>query len=414
VEVPSEFALPAGDPTGAVEIDADTLLKFWLLSDAIVFEMTHFGGWVGLGVSGTYAMHSGGDGADVVVCDADGLLRYWVLEYYMPPVSEGIPVSDSGDASGECTMADGVTTLAFKRPLLAQAPTQRDVDGAGLNWLIYGYGSQMTMTFHEKYSSIQVDLSEEEVELEVEKRSATVVLWLHVVCMWVAWAWLFPAGVYCARYLRMVKQKVAGLPLWMYIHKRTMYVGWALMLLGFAFSVAYTVNSGTPHFLSFHTKLGLAVVILGFLQPFIAFVRPKPHPDQAKRCCSDQRTLWEYVHKTIGHSAVVLGIFACLSGSYKARAMGFSALFVVSLVAQLLGYMPLIFAALYKETLGGGKQDPRPLLLEDVKAAANCVQVSAADWPSSVSIAADGVPVRTEAEAKAAARKAPQLNNVAQ
>jgi hypothetical protein len=66
------------------------------------------------------------------------------------------------------------------------------------------------------------------------------------------------------------------------------------MLVGFAIALSMTKGE---HFTSTHSRLGLAVIIAGALQPLNALFRPAP--DAAKRW------LWNILHKGMGYFAVV-------------------------------------------------------------------------------------------------------------
>lgn len=76
------------------------------------------------------------------------------------------------------------------------------------------------------------------------------------------------------------------------------YSGVILALVGLIVAVYMKLN--TPHFNSTHAKFGLAVMIVGVLQPLNAFIRPKPG--------AEWRSLWSFAHKNMGYAAVLAAV----------------------------------------------------------------------------------------------------------
>lgn len=66
--------------------------------------------------------------------------------------------------------------------------------------------------------------------------------------------------------------------LWFKYHRRAQVVGLLLTGVAFIIAIVMTVNASKPHFSNVHAKLGLAVTLLGVLQPVNALVRPHPLP----------------------------------------------------------------------------------------------------------------------------------------
>jgi hypothetical protein len=82
-----------------------------------------------------------------------------------------------------------------------------------------------------------------------------------------------------------------------------------LSIVGLGLAIAL-VPEGT-HFSKGHHRIGLAVFLLGFLQPFIAMVRPKPSVGETK---PRARWVWELVHKSTGYAALGLAVAAVFTG----------------------------------------------------------------------------------------------------
>merc|ERR1711948_100382 len=120
-----------------------------------------------------------------------------------------------------------------------------------------------------------------------------------------------------------------------------MGVGWALQLVGFIMAIIYVELHSAP-FSSFHTFIGLLVVIVGTLQPVNALLRPhKPEEGQVK---TRMRAAWELMHKGLGWLAVVLGMLNLLLGvmllvakSYDSIAVGVASLMAIVCIAVPLG-----------------------------------------------------------------------------
>eukprot|EP01064_Diplonema_japonicum_P028918 TRINITY_DN454_c1_g1_i1.p1 TRINITY_DN454_c1_g1~~TRINITY_DN454_c1_g1_i1.p1 ORF type:complete len:547 (+),score=114.30 TRINITY_DN454_c1_g1_i1:45-1685(+) len=114
---------------------------------------------------------------------------------------------------------------------------------------------------------------------------------LHGVFMFLAWGVCCNFGVLIGRYWK------AGDPKWFQAHRALMSIGLLLAIIGFGLIIP-SVQS--KHFMFAHGGIGLAVMIVGLLQPLNAFVRPHKAP------ASTLRTVWELVHKNAGRLALLL------------------------------------------------------------------------------------------------------------
>ena len=95
-------------------------------------------------------------------------------------------------------------------------------------------------------------------------------------------------------------------PFWYRAHVQLQRLGVILGVLGAILGVVM-VGSSTPHFSVRHTQLGLAVTVLGLMQPVIAAKRPPSSPRTTSRkvcecvfgelwwsslCCDSALTVW--------------------------------------------------------------------------------------------------------------------------
>jgi hypothetical protein len=151
----------------------------------------------------------------------------------------------------------------------------------------------------------------------VPSRPVPTLIWLHAICMMLSWGFLLPLGVILSRYYKQDPRVVYGKPFWFRGHQTCQYSGVLLMLLGFFFLAAHKGvfncfrlrGPGTLHML-----FGDLVVILGFAQPFIAYVRPPAHKDHdpTRTFFNDKRIRWEKLHHTTGYVALALGMYQCV------------------------------------------------------------------------------------------------------
>ena len=140
-----------------------------------------------------------------------------------------------------------------------------------------------------------------------------------------SWGVLLPWGASIAACCKQSGVKIGSEPCWFSLHKTLMPSGWLLQLAGFVCIVVYKKGSftGATPTGQAHVVIGLIVVILGTLNPFVARVRPHPVDQDGVRTFG--RRLWELVHKyLIGWTAVVGGLVNCvvaagmlLSGAYS-------------------------------------------------------------------------------------------------
>ncbi len=75
-------------------------------------------------------------------------------------------------------------------------------------------------------------------------------------------------------------------PFWFQAHRYAQTVGLLFTSIAFVLALVMTAKDGKPHFGNLHGRLGLAVTILGLLQPLNAFVRPSPQPRTTLRIVS--------------------------------------------------------------------------------------------------------------------------------
>jgi len=126
----------------------------------------------------------------------------------------------------------------------------------------------------------------------------------HASLMWLGWGFFLPLGIGTARFLKPFHP-----PLWFQLHRGFQLFGLALVFCGFIIGVAY-IGSHTQ---KEHMGFGYTAISLGFLQPFIAFIRP--HPPEKGQPASTPRKIWYGVHAGVGYSAIILAFIAMIIGA---------------------------------------------------------------------------------------------------
>lgn len=116
----------------------------------------------------------------------------------------------------------------------------------------------------------------------------------HGLCMLIGWGVLLPVGAAMAS----LKKRI-GAPLWFKAHIAIQVTGLSVALAGFI--IATTQFERT---LDKHGKLGIVVMALGLLQPLNGILRPKKPSQEGAR--SSARVGWEWLHKAVGWSALLL------------------------------------------------------------------------------------------------------------
>lgn len=121
---------------------------------------------------------------------------------------------------------------------------------------------------------------------------------IHVMCMYISWGFLLPAGALIAMCFRNAFKDGT---MWFQLHVVFQMTGMVLMVVGTIVIFMYT----SLHFDGVHKILGLVAFIIGILQVLNAFFRPK-HSGDEDETKSTSRYLWELFHKNGGRLVIVL------------------------------------------------------------------------------------------------------------
>lgn len=131
-------------------------------------------------------------------------------------------------------------------------------------------------------------------------------IYAHGSLMIIGWGFFLPSGVITARLFR---HRPDGL--WFKMHRALQtfglviaIAGWAIALKNFNVFGPAARGTGNPSFI--HGCLGMTVMCIGLTQPLNALVRP--HAPEAGAAKSTFRTAWEFWHKGMGYTGILLSI----------------------------------------------------------------------------------------------------------
>ena len=343
---------------GALTFDDKLSGTFTISSDKTTIEFTvtlSQEAWVGIGVG-----DNGMSNADMVICSSGATKRYWSTAQ-VKPTSPGTAISGA-----TCTQSGGKAVMKFTRDV-AKSGNQNSISvtAGDKTGFVFAYGASGTtaMAYHQARGSKQFDIGAGGTATDVAGTTPNAVIWIHALCMCLAWGVLIPSGVSVAHFGRDSEKKFAGKVFWFGYHRTINATGWLLQIVGFICAFMYVGSKGGAHFAGGHTIVGLVVVILGTLQPVNAFFRPHNPPMGEEK--SNARKLWEKLHIGSGYTAAIFGFVNCILGALLANMMfkSDSSLFVVALVLVGLGGLSTfyyIFNASRKDGAGGNKLENVP------------------------------------------------------
>lgn len=149
----------------------------------------------------------------------------------------------------------------------------------------------------------------------------------HGRLMTAAWGVLLPLGVLIARFSKITPGQDwptrVDNRLWWHAHLALQYTGGVVMLVGLLIVLAQGQSSARWQT---HGLMGYAVVLLGAVQFLSGWLRgTKGGPTEAQMRGDHydmtlRRRIFEFVHKSMGYGALLLGAAATLTGLWQANA----------------------------------------------------------------------------------------------
>jgi len=259
----------------------DFTLTFALdtLGTSATFEVSApTAGWVGIGFPSTAATMLK---ADLIIATVDNSTSTTSVNDYFahdkaecdtsvpsgvcPDTVYGGTVDITQTSASETVGAGGVHTTKFKFTRKLVSSDSNDVSiGSGDVNLIFAYSADNTDTikYHAGFKT--------NGKVNLQTGVATVVdvpyisiKRLHGAIMFIAWGFLISIGGLVARFF---KSKGAW---WFKVHIFCQMTGVILMVAAFVMAIMFTDVLNNPHFAASHQKAGLAVVILGLINPVL-------------------------------------------------------------------------------------------------------------------------------------------------
>ena len=161
---------------------------------------------------------------------------------------------------------------------------------------------------------------------------------------------------------------------WFETHRACTSLGLGLAFLGLMIQYAEVEHGGGgEHFVSAHSALGAATLVLGVAQPLGAYFRPDA-PTPAARAAgvgtSRARLAWETAHRLAGAAAFVCSAFAIVSGVERAKVWGASDVRARRAYDAYVGWMVAVFLATAVLEIGRARERrdaPRSATHEEIK-----------------------------------------------
>jgi hypothetical protein len=137
----------------------------------------------------------------------------------------------------------------------------------------------------------------------------------HGFLMMFGWGVCIPFGVTSARFFKRHD------PYWFYCHVGANILGLVLATAGFAIALSKfdVFAAGAPALSTVHGKVGIAVMTLGYIQPFMAQLRP--HAAKPGEEVGAARKVWNLFHWGLGRAATLLAFANICIGIHLARAL---------------------------------------------------------------------------------------------
>jgi hypothetical protein len=239
----------------------------------------------------------------------------------------GSSISFEYDPAGNCfrsgfgcakNVSSGDITCASSKVIFALGSDSSDSssDGHAHSHSRSRYLATPAFGHHQRAGAVTVDFATAGITNVVSDSDRGFVA--HAVLMVLGWGALLPSGVITARFFK--GRKDGRRPdCWYQMHRAIQVTGLFLAIIGLF--VVVRTNSGkhvwdratTGSDVKSHGTLGMVVMALGLQQPILAIIRP--HPMRAgDEEPTTMRVLWEYGHKGLGYTAIVLAIYQIFGG----------------------------------------------------------------------------------------------------
>jgi len=209
-------------------------------------------------------------------------------------------------------------------------------------WMLVAYGPALAVDWVDYHlirltSGSMIDFSATDI---ISSVSYNLFVRLHAAFMTLAWGFLAGFGILNARFYKgeFKGKTLCGLAVWFANHRHTFLLVLVLTCLGVS-SILYKIGHFeglgdlSPNILNTHTKMGLAVLAFTIANPIMAIFRGGKD--------AKQRPYFNWVHRAVGETAMILGYLNIMTGLYLPETGGISDAVDIYLMA-VYGFLHLI------------------------------------------------------------------------
>jgi len=282
-------------------------------------------------------------GTDAIVFEPGRPAGQQINQYTLSAKSDAgvsmVPASQATITSASWTTAeDGAAVVTVTRPLAEGSyPGSRSIPSDGPVWIAWAHGGQSgspsVLGQHTEANRGSGWLNFATGLYKPTTESVYTLRLTHGALMFIAWGVLVPLGIFAARFTKARMPHTGSNPFWFTAHR--VLQGCAFALFTIALVLAIVMVFPGYHFRQAHSIIGLITMLLGLLQPILAFVRPAAAPPGYVE--APMRRAWQSAHRGMGYLSALLAVPAIFLGLriYGAH-VGFLAAYAV-FAALLLG-----------------------------------------------------------------------------
>ncbi|KAJ3413556.1 hypothetical protein HDV05_007857 [Chytridiales sp. JEL 0842] len=322
-----QAALPSPSPNNqpSVSIMRNLRLSWKLMDDRIdfVFE-SNATGWYGFGL-GTNMLN-----ADIYFCNDLGNGTFTVWDTWslltQPPQkdsSQGGIDSLTNVRDITATQAHSKRVVTFSRPLISNEPFDKSITPGRMD-VIFAYSNNDDLVWHgpEQRAHAQIDFfaTTSAVMLDGPRPISTGLKVLHGITMYTAFAFIYPLGIFVARYSQ-------DLGRWLTIHQALLsMVTSNVLVTALTAIIGNFGDSGTM----IHIRIGYAVIAVVAFTTFLGWFAAKVHHPSMNKLVASIR-FW---HRFLGFLAYILGLVNGYFGAVD-----------ISVGKDYERYLPIIYLA---------------------------------------------------------------------
>lgn len=282
----------------------------WTMADeGVSFELVARNeGYLGLGINSVPGRMVGAQAAIARLDGSNSPVRLHRLRSQeVPGIVLEAPSVQTALSNVALSRQGGVTTVRFTVRYRTDGDAENSftIPRTGPVNLIWSMGNSDALAYHgDRRGFITIDFSSGAAEAAFGKAQRNRMA--HGALMTISWGFLFPLGIICARFL-----KHKG-PIWFKLHQAIQWLGVLVSTIGV---IIIFVTLSPSHFNEpgkAHKIIGMIVMILGWLQPLNAALRP--HPPEQGETKSLRRLFWEFCHKYSGRAASIASFAVIFMG----------------------------------------------------------------------------------------------------